>query len=144
MKNTKSIGNLTELQCITYLYSIGCGVNIPFGDAEKYDLVIEYNHKLYKVQIKHGNSKTDPDTGEIVCLSIRTTRQEADRKTRKRYDPKDVDFFGTYYEGKCYLIPFFECSEEKRLRIIPPKNNQIKGISYLKDYLAETILDQLN
>ncbi len=34
----------------------------------------------------------------------------------------------------CYLIPINECSVSKKLRFIPPKNNQKVGISYAKDY----------
>ena len=50
MENTKKIGNLTELQCITKLYELGFAVSIPFGNSEKYDAIIEKNDKLYKVQ----------------------------------------------------------------------------------------------
>ena len=31
--NSKEIGNLTELQCITALYALGCDVSIPFGNS---------------------------------------------------------------------------------------------------------------
>lgn len=33
MRNSKEIGNLTELQCITGLYELGCDVSIPFGNS---------------------------------------------------------------------------------------------------------------
>ena len=54
MRNTKEIGNLTELQCITALYELGCDVAIPFGNSQKYDLIMDYKGKLYKVQVKHA------------------------------------------------------------------------------------------
>ena len=34
--NTKQVGNLTELQCATKLYELGCRISIPFGNSEKY------------------------------------------------------------------------------------------------------------
>ena len=47
----------------------------------------------------------------------------------------------TYYNNQCYLIPFSECGVKgKKLRFVPPANNQKKGISFAKDYLAEEIL----
>ena len=33
MRNSKEIGNLTELQCITGLYELNCDVSIPFGNS---------------------------------------------------------------------------------------------------------------
>ena len=70
--NTKQLGNFTELQCITYLYQIGCAVSIPFGNSEKYDVIIDYNDKLYKVQIKHGNIHQD-ELNEDDYISIKCT-----------------------------------------------------------------------
>ena len=55
-----------------------------------------------------------------------------------------VDFFATWYKGNVYLIPVEECSgAEKAIRIIPPKNGQIKGINFAKDYLAQEVLKKL-
>ena len=39
--NTKYLGNLTELQCITRFYELGYPVSIPYGDSEKYDMIID-------------------------------------------------------------------------------------------------------
>ena len=50
MRNSKEIGNLTELQCITGLYELGCDISIPFGNSQKYDLIMDWKGKLYKVQ----------------------------------------------------------------------------------------------
>ena len=49
----------------------------------------------------------------------------------------------TEHNDNFYLVPFEECgSKEKRLRLIPPKSGQVKGISFAKDYLAEKILHE--
>ena len=44
------------------------------------------------------------------------------------------------YQNKSYLIPVEECSIEKRLWLVPPENNQTKGVSFAKNYELETIL----
>lgn len=144
MENTKKLGNLTELQCITRLYEIGCGVSIPFGNSEKYDAIIEYNNKLYKIQIKHGNLKQD-ELGEDDYIIIRCTWQGHNYTgySKHQYTAEEIDFFATYYNGECYLIPQSECSNDKTLRIKRPKNNQVKGINFLKDYIAKDVLDNL-
>ena len=51
--NTKHIGVLTELQCITYLFELGYDISIPFGDNCSYDCILDVNHKLYKIPSKN-------------------------------------------------------------------------------------------
>ena len=53
------------------------------------------------------------------------------------YKEDNIDYFMTYWDDKYYLIPVEECgAREKTLRLVPPKNGQIKGISFAKDYIA--------
>ena len=129
---TKELGNLTELLCITRLYSLGCGVSIPFGDSEKYDFIADINGNLYRLQCKHANPLYDENGNVKNKPSV-----------RHKYTEKDCDYFITYYEGKSYLIPVSECSTTKTLRITPTKNGQRKGISFLSDYVDEEIIKTL-
>lgn len=143
MDNTKKIGNLTELQCATRLYELGCAVSIPFGNSEKYDLIIDWNDKLYKIQVKHASPLIEDN--EIYAIKIRCNwmGHNATGYTRHKYEAKDADYFATFYNGECYLVPQSECSNEKTLRIKLPKNGQRKGISFLNDYSAEEVLKRL-
>jgi len=138
--NTKEIGNLTELQCITGLYKIGCDVSIPFGNSQKYDLIIDYKNTLYKIQVKHANDHN----GEYFTFKTRWQGHNMSGYTQNRYTKDDIDFFATYYNGDVYLIPVEECSgSDKTIRIAPPKKNQIKGINFAENYLAEEVLKKL-
>jgi len=140
---TKNKGNLTELQCITRLYELGCAVSIPYGDSEKYDLIIDVNGHLYRLQCKHANPLYD-ENGIVEKIEISTTWQTGYTKNspsvRHKYTKEDCDYFVTFYEGKTYLIPVDECSTTKYLRITPTKNNQKVGITFLKDYVDEEVL----
>ena len=144
--NTKQIGNLTELQCITRFYELGYAVSIPYGDSEKYDFILDINGKLYKLQCKHAKEELDVD-GNVTMITIKTCWQTGYTKNNKwerhQYSEEGIDYFVTYYKGKNYLINVNECSNEKRLRILPPKNGQIKGICFLKDYLDEEVIKDL-
>ena len=63
---------------------------------------------------------------------------------RRDYTADKVDFFCTYYNNECYLVPFNECgSKAKKLRLTPTKNGQVKNISFAKDYIAKDILAKL-
>ena len=133
---SKQKGNLTELQCITAFIAEGCGVSIPYGDNSKYDFIADVNGKLLKIQVKTSSFK---DEGAIK-FSCRTTHVNCTGVKNERYSIDEIDFFATYWDGKCYLIPVAECSVDKTLRFVPPKNGQIKGISFAKDYI---LADQL-
>ena len=140
MRNTKEIGNLTELQCITALYELGCDISIPFGNSQKYDLIMDYEGTLYKVQVKHANEHEDTH----FSFKTRWQGHNTNGYTQTSYTKNDIDFFATFYRGNVYLVPVEECSgAKKNLRIVPPKNGQVKGINFAKDYLAEEVLKRL-
>lgn len=142
--NTKKVGNLTELQCATRLYEIGCAVSIPFGNSERYDLIIDWNNKLYKVQVKHANEHLDESgTIDYITFECRWQGHNSTGYTQHKYSAEDTDFFATFYNNECYLVPQAECSNVKTLRLKPPKNNQKKGISFLENYVALEVLKQL-
>ena len=144
--DSKQIGNLTELQCITRFYELGYSISIPYGDSEKYDFILDVNGKLYKLQCKHA-SETYTDDGQLDYLTIRTTWQSGYSKGQKwkanKYTSDDIDFFVTHFQGKNYLIDVNECSTQKILRVLPPKNNQTKGINFLHLFLDEEVLKTL-
>lgn len=141
MLNTKQIGNLTELQCATRLYELGCKISIPFGNSEKYDLIIDWQDKLYKVQCKHCTELLD-ESNNVMGITFKAVWQSHNSTGWKanKYLENEIDYFATFYNGECYLIPQNECSNSKTLRILPTKNNQIKGVSFLKDYKALEVL----
>ena len=127
---SKQKGNLTELQCLTAFIEQGCGVSIPYGDNSKYDFIADIKGKLYKVQVKTSSLKDE----NSIQFSCRSTHVNCAGVKNERYSSNDVDFFATYWEHKCYLIPISECSATKTLRFAPPKNGQTKGISFAKGY----------
>jgi len=130
--NTKQKGNLTELECITAFYKLGYCVSIPYGENSRYDFIADINGHLIKVQAKTASLKNkNPDAIEFSC---RSTRVNASGNFSRRYTEDEIDFFVTYWENQCYLVPVKECSVSKTLRFKPPKNGQTSGISFAKDY----------
>lgn len=144
--NSKQLGNLTELQCITRFYELGFSVSVPYGDSEKYDMILDVNGKLYRLQCKHANLHFT-EANELDYITIKTTWQSGYTKNSKykqnQYSSKDCDYFVTHYEGKNYLIPVNECSNSKTLRVLPPKNGQTSNINFLKNFVDEEVLKVL-
>ena len=47
------------------------------------------------------------------------------------------------YENQCYLVPKEKCGNRaQRLRLVPTKSGQIKGITFAKDYLLKDIISK--
>lgn len=144
MIDTKIFGNTTEMECMLEFMKLGYQVSIPFGEDSRYDFIVDINNKLYRIQSKHSQIVYDND--EPVAIKFKTVRQSGNCSTswsRTKYTKDEIDYFSTSYNGKCYLVPVEQCSIEKTLRIRPPKNGQIKGISFLKDYEISEVIKHL-
>lgn len=145
MIDTKILGNATEMECMLECMKLGIQVSIPFGEDSRYDFIMDYNGKLYRIQSKHCSEIVD-DSNKVVAVKFKTVRQSgsnASIHTRTKYTKEEIDYFSTSYEGKCYLVPVEQCSNEKILRIKPPKNGQTKGISFLENYELSEVLKTL-
>ena len=137
----KQKGNITELECLLTFVKNGYKVSIPFGEDCRYDLVVDINNKLYRIQCKTSHALPNPKEGfkfktKSVIITAHGTREST-------YSKDEIDFFATMYEGQCYLIPVEECKKEKSLRFCYPVNGQKKGISLARNYTLEEVIKHL-
>lgn len=145
MIDTKVKGNTTEMECMLEFMKLGYQVSIPFGEDSRYDFIGDVNGKLLKIQCKACSEILD-DNEAIMAIKFKTVRQSggnAKVNTRTKYTAEEIDYFATSYQGKCYLVPVTQCSNEKTLRILPTKNGQIKGITWLKDCELSEVIKSL-
>jgi hypothetical protein len=136
--DTKFKGNVTELEVLTYITRLGYQVSIPFGDRERYDQIWDIRGKLIKVQVKTASPIDDDVTA--IKFSCRSSQRSMGKTKNSRYLPGEIDYFATFWQGRCYLIPLSETSTEKILRFHPPKNGQTKGITFANEYEVEVML----
>lgn len=126
---TKQKGDVTELQCIIELRKLGLIVSIPYGEDSPYDLIVEINGKLLKVQCKTSRKKNG-----VILFNCKTGHQNSIKTYSRNYIGK-IDFFMTYHEGMAYMIPIEHCGTSvKQLRLVTTLNNQIKNVSFAVDY----------
>lgn len=137
---SKQKGNLTELQCITAFYKLGYTVSIPYGENSRYDFIADINGKLLRVQVKTSTAR---DNGDLIEFSCRSTRVNTQGNFSRTYTKEEIDYFCTYYDNKCYLVPVTECSSSKKLRFNSTKNGQKVGINLAEDYELEKQLEKL-
>lgn len=130
-------GRITELKCELWFLEHGFLVSVPTVPYQ-YDFLVDVNSKIIKIQVK--TCTVDPEkTG--ISFKLCSVTHNSNGYTRRNYSENEVDYFMTCYEDNFYLIPFSDCGvKEKKLRLVPTKNGQVKGISFAKDYLIEKIL----
>lgn len=138
--DSKKKGNLTEMQCMTAFMAHNCGVCIPFGDNSKYDFIADVDGQLLKIQVKTASKLVEDDAIMFYC---RSTHVNCAGVKNSKYTSKDIDYFATYWDGVCYLVPVSECSNAKTLRFSYPKHGQIKGINLANDYRLDRQLNLL-
>lgn len=137
--DTKFIGNITELEVLTYITKLGYQVSIPFGDRERYDQIWDINGKLLRVQVKTSRLIDDG----VIKFSCRSSHRKAGKYVASKYTANEIDYFATFWDGRCYLVPVNETSTDKTLRFVPPKNKQIKGITFAEEYEVERMLNKI-
>lgn len=142
MLNSKQKGNITELECMLAFIKLGYNVLTPYGDCERYDFIVDIQGKLLKIQVKTSRPARSGDGSIIFNTSSQTTKNG--KKVHHNYDENQIDYFMTCYNNQCYLIPVKECSvREKTLRFTPPKNGQVKGITFAQEYELERMVSKI-
>ena len=130
-------GRITELKAITFFLERGYIVSIPEIPCQ-YDFLLDVNGKIYKIQVKTSRISSD---GGYISFNTSSMTHNSEGYTKRLYSEQMVDYFCTFYNNQCYLVPLKDCgSKEKRLRLLPTKNGQTKNINFAKDFLAEEVL----
>ena len=76
LDNNKDKGRAGLSLAIAYFGSNGYTVSLPLNDTQNYDLIVDKNEILYKVQVKFTGYKTDAGIYQCELKSVSgTTRQ---------------------------------------------------------------------
>lgn len=130
-------GTITELKCITSLLELGYNVSVP-QKPTRYDFILDTGVDLLKVQVKTCHHRYSDET---ITFATESRRQSRDGTVSHNYYEDGIDYFCTWFNGQCYLVPLRDCGKhEKNLRLVPTRNGQTKNIAFAADYLAERVL----
>ena len=141
MLSSHFIGEITEQQVALEFLKLGYLISKPLVQSSRYDFIVDINHKLYKIQVKTSTPKEDNAFIEFATSTSHTNTQGTKNLS---YSEEDVDYFATMYNNECYLIPHSACGRRaQRLRLIPTKNGQTKGILFAKDFLLKDVIQNL-
>lgn len=128
--STKTIGELSEAMVFAALLRKGKVVLHPFGDNQRYDLVIDEAGVFKRIQVKTGQRIQ----GAII---FSTCSSYAHRKRPSKSYRGQIELFAVYVRemDKIYLVPVEKVGIRRGvLRLEKPKNGQIKKVRWAKNY----------
>lgn len=134
--HTKMIGDQTEAMVMARLLQVYPVVLLPFGENQRYDMVVDDGERFLKVQCKTGRLKG----GAIIFATCSSTYHHPNNQGMRFYRHlyrDQVDLFGIYCRQTdgVYLVPVDEVGTSLgSLRIAAPKNNQSKKVRWAADY----------
>lgn len=122
--NSKAVGELSEGMILARLLQLGYPVSIPFGNNQRYDMIVEENGKFLRAQCKTGRISRN-------CVSFTTCSTNGFTGEHRSYHGQ-IDIFLVYcpINGNVYRIPVDKAGAQAcNLRLIPAKNNQRSGVN---------------
>ena len=137
--DTKSIGNIGEAKVLAKFVELGVPVYLPFGDNEKADMVVEFNNKLNKIQVKTSVKAED---GKMI-FDLTSSTSHRKNGVKHIYTKNEIDYFACYNiaRDKTFLVSVDEAPNTAlTIRYENPKNNQYSRVKLEDDYLVETAL----
>lgn len=138
MEDTLTKGYITEQKCILKLMEEGLIPSIPVMPT-RYDLLVEINHKIIKIQIKTSRWKNE--SKDSFIFSCRSCHSISSGNKFMPYTKNDIDYFMTEKDNVFYLIPISDVgTSEKTLRMTLPKSGCKTGFSLAKDYIFEEVI----
>jgi hypothetical protein len=132
----KEKGDLAELMVAADLRRRGFKLAFPYGEDWDYDLIIERDGCLERVQVKHA--KSDGATIVVNARSLSLTNGKV--RSVKHYTAEIIDWLAVYDPTSdcCYYIPAAELKDgvwSVNLRLKPPARRR-KNVRFARDYVT--------
>jgi hypothetical protein len=137
--NTKQKGDIAEGHVLAAFLKAGKTVLMPFGDRNRYDLVVDEGGKFIRVQVKHGRIRNG--AVEFNTCSVSTDKG----KIVQRDYHGEVDLFAVYCSAndKVYVVPVDACgSSETRLLLSAKRQANQFAVRLAADFEFQAPLAQ--
>ena len=134
-RNTKAVGDLSEIMVIAELTRDGYSVAVPLGENNRYDLIAEMDGALVRVQVKTGRLQN----GAII-FNCYSTHSHRNGPFCRPY-ANEVEFFGIYCRelNSAYLIPVGDLPRlAGSLRVYATRNRQARRVRWAETYLIHS------
>ena len=136
----KQIGQKSEAIVMVELVRRNITVLQPFGDSERYDLVVDSNDDFHRLQVKTARIYD----GRIV-IELRSTGVNAHSTEHTPYTEDEIDFFAGYCfeRDETYIIPVEETGNTKMTLRFEEADRHYPKINWADNYKLENQLGLL-
>jgi hypothetical protein len=128
---TKTKGDIGQVKVMGDLLTKGYKVALPLGEDWRYDLIVDRDNTLLRIQCKYVES-----TNGVIKVRCETH----DGRSYYRYKQEDLDYIAVYDKitDKCYYISCTYLGKNGRgslsLRVNRTRNGQKKKIYKAKNF----------
>ena len=126
-------GGLAELKVAAAAADLGFGVLRPMTEGVRYDLALDVDGALLRVQVKWAAVK-----GLVVSVPLRTSRHTPAGYVRTHYRTTEIEGFAAYCRelDRCFFLPIgeFVGLTSAHLRLGPARNGQLRGVKMADQY----------
>lgn len=129
-RNTKRKGDISEARVLCALLDLGYLVSVPFGENQRYDLLIDDGETISRVQVKTGRLRNG-----VILFSTVSTHAHRGRPAQPYHG--QVEYVAVYCPDteKVYIVPESHLTRSLgSLRITPTKNNVAKTVRWASAY----------
>lgn len=117
--SSKKKGDVGLGVAISYFIRSGYTVSIPLTDSQEYDLIVDKDNLLQRVQVKTTAGKKD----DIFIVQLRTRTTKGGKNYFKNFDNSLVEILFILTEsGEEYLIPSKEIENKTAIKLISKYN----------------------
>lgn len=124
------------------MIQLGLTVLRPLCEGRRYDLIVDLEPTLLRVQCKLARR-----VGGVLAIELKTSRCTPSGYVRTSYSPTEIDAISAYAPDlrKCYLLPISEVSARSslHLRVAPTGNNQVRSITWASDHELAPVVQRL-
>ena len=139
LSETLQKGLTTELQAILFFVDKGFLVSIPYGNAGRYDLLVDNGQKIYRIQCKTAHKNEN----NSYTINVSNSRMCSNGNVVKHYTKDQVDYIMTFIEQQAVFIPVeaIENSRSKIFRAELPKYGAKSNCNLIKDFTYDKFFD---
>lgn len=135
-------GAAAEAAIASAAIQLGLTVLRPLCEGRRYDLVIDLEPALLRVQCKLARH-----LGGALAIRLQTSRYTPGGYVVTSYTQSEIDAVCAYSPElhRCFLMPIAKVANRReiRLRLGPTKNNQARGIKWARDYTLASAIERL-
>lgn len=133
---------MAEAAIASMVIQLGLTVLRPMSEGRRYDLAIDLEPELLRVQCKLARRASG-----VLSVRLKTNRLTPAGYVSTSYSAAEVDAIAAYSPElhRGFLIPIEEAAGRcaLHLRLDPTRNNQARGIKWARDYELASGIERL-